>query len=225
MDAAELLKRLKKEKPRSAGAQAGRRDRMVFITVASLLAAVIAVGFMFSGLISNYRTSTLQESAAHLTELNGELKLYVEARISSDWNATHSIVNSVAGANLGPDEALLTYLSREQDIWDVSNITLYMQSGYTVSTDGRVLANDVASETVADARASGEYLTIQESTLIYVVPVDTETTYHGSLIAVVSVAHDLSSFLDSMNISSFGGSAFLYLTQRSGAVVSELTTD
>lgn len=205
--------------------RATKADRLVIAVVLFFLAAVILVSVMFGRLIANYRSNTARESTAHLTEINADLRLYVEAKIDGYWNATHSIANSVTSANLGADESILEYLLQERDIWDVSRITLYTESGYTLSTDGNVIANDVASETISNATRVGEYLTIMESTIIFVVPVDTADEYNGSRIVAVSVVQDLSSFLDNMGISSFGGTGFLYLTQKDGTVVSKQTRE
>lgn len=202
-----------------------KADKMIGIVILWLIAAVIAVAIMFRGVISNYRSSTAQESTAHLTEINQELQLYVEAKIEAYWNASHSIVNSISNANIATDEAMLSYLLRERAIYGVSNITLYTQSGYAVNTDGSVLSNDDASQTVATIKKAGEYLAIRQSTIIYVVPIDTETRYGGSRIVAVSVVQDLSSFLDNMGISSFAGQGFVYLTQNNGAVISKQTHD
>lgn len=198
-------------------------DKMIVIIVLSLLAAVTAVGVMFVGLIRSYRSNTVEESAAHLTEINRELQLYVETRIGEYWNASRSIANSICSADIDSDEELLAYLQQERDIWALSNIALYTRNGYAMCTDGSVIANDVASETITNVLRVGEYLSIRESTIIYVVPADTDAQYHGSEIVAVSVVQDLSSFLDNMGISSFDGTGCLYLTQSNGAVVSKQT--
>lgn len=206
-------------------AAAGHRkklDRMVVITVLLLLAAVIVVGVMFGGLISSYRSSTAKESAAHLTEINEELRLYVETEINEFWNAAHGIASSVRQGNIG-DDVMLDYLASQRDIYAVSDIALFTQSGYAVNADGSVLANDVASETVARIFGGGESLTIQESTVVYTVSVDTNALYHGSEIVAVSVVQDLDSFLDKMGITPFGGAGLLYLTDQNGVVISKLT--
>ena len=165
----------------------------------------------------------MKESAAHLIEIEQELQLYVEAKISEDWRVIHSISNSITSSNLGSDEEILAYITRERDIWNVTNITLYTQNGYSVSVNGDILTNDAASETISHAKKFGEYLTIKNSDINYIVPIDTHVEYKNSRIEAISVVRNLSSFLYNMNISSFEGSAFLYLTQNNGAVVSKLT--
>ncbi len=197
-------------------------DRMVIITVLSLLAAVIVISVMFGGLIRSYRSSTAQESAAHLTEINQELRLYVEAKISEYWNAAHSIANSIRVANTD-DADMLEFLADQRDIYGMSNVTLYTRSGYAVNADGSVLQNDIASDTVAHISDNGESLSIKESIVVYTVAIDTAALYHGSQIVAVSVEQNLSSFLDNMGISSFEGAGHLYLTNNSSAVISKLT--
>ncbi len=198
-------------------------DRMVTVTVLSLLFAVISVSAMFGGLIGSYRSNTVQESVAYLKEINQELQLYIEARIAEYWNASHSVANSIRVANIKDDDAMLDYLVGQRDIYGVSEITLYTRSGYAVNTEGKVLSNDVASKAVAEINSAGESLSVMESSVVYIVAVDTDTLYHGSEIVAVSIVQDLGSFLDNMGISSFGGSDFVYLTQNNGAVVSRLT--
>ncbi len=197
-------------------------DRMVLITVLSLLAAVVVVSVMFGGLISGYRSNTAKESTAHLTEINQELRLYVETKINEYWNAAYSIAGSIGAAHIG-DGDMLAYLANQRAIFGMSGITLFTRSGYAVSADGSVLANDIASEVVARLGESGKSMSIKESTAVYTVAVATDALYHGSPIVAVSVARDLGSFLDSMGISSFGGAAYLYLTSSNGTVISKLT--
>lgn len=217
----------KKKKDAFSGDPAAARlrkksDRAVVATVLSLLAAVIVVSITFSVLIDNYRRSTGEESAAHLTEINRELQLYVETKIGEYWNAAHSMAGSLSAANIG-DDAMLGYLAQQRDIYDMSEITLFTRSGYAVNTRGGVLSNDVASETVADVLLNGESLTIKDSTVVYTVVVDTDELYHGSEIVAVSVEQDLGSFLDSMGISAFNGTGLVYLTKNNGALISKLT--
>ncbi len=197
-------------------------DRMIVTTVLSLLVAVVVVSVMFGGLISSYRNSIAKESAAHLTEINQELQLYIETKIGEYWNAAHGIASSIRRGNIGED-AMLDFLASQRDIYGMSDITLFTQSGYAVRADGSVLANDVASEAVARIADGGESLTIKESTVVYTVSVDTDALYHGSEIVAVSVVQDLDSFLDNMGITPFGGAGLLYLTDQNGAIISKLT--
>ncbi len=205
-----------------AAALRRKPDKIVAATVLSLLAAVIIVSVLFSGLIGSYRRNTAKESTAHLTEINQELRLYVETKIGEYWNAARSIAAGLRAADIG-DDVMLDYLASQRDIYGMSDITLFTRSGYAVNADGRVLANDIASELVAAISESGECLSIKESTVVYTVAVDTDALYHGSNIVAVSVEQNLSSFLDNMGISSFGGAGLLYLTDNDGVVISKLT--
>ncbi|NCB33680.1 MAG: hypothetical protein EOM64_07330, partial [Erysipelotrichia bacterium] len=207
----------------SAASDPGKKfNRLVVITILSLLTAVIAVSVMFSGLISSYRSNTAKESAAHLTEISQELELYVETKISECWISARSIADSIRLANIDNDD-MLKFLANQRDIYGMSDITLFTKSGYAVNADGSVLSNFIASEMVADITNSGESLSIKESTIVYTVAVDTDEQYNGSEIVTVSVERNLSSFLDSMGISSFGGAGLVYLTNNGGAVISKLT--
>lgn len=198
-------------------------DRLIIITIAALLAAVVAVGVTFNRVIVNYRTTTVSESVSHLTEINQELQRYIESKIEEDWNTTSSIANSLNSMDNPSDDDLLAFLGREKSIWNVDNITLYTANGVAVNADGTVPANDVASETVTAARRSGSYMTINDSTIIYVIMINSSVCYHDLPVVAVAVVQDLSSFLDNMNISSFDGAAYLYLTQADGTVVSKMS--
>ncbi len=199
-----------------------KQDKMVVITILSLIGCIIVVSIMFIGLISSYRSNTSTESASHLTEINRELRLYVETKINEYWNAAHSIADSLCVANIS-DDAMLDYLATQRDIYDISDITLFTRSGYAVNVNGKVLANDIASEMVSNINDGKESLSIKESTVVYTVAVNTNTLYHGSEIVAVSVEQDLSSFLDNMGISAFDGTGLVYLTNNNGALISKLT--
>ena len=197
-------------------------DRMIVNVVLALLAAVVFVSVMFSGLVSRYRSNAERESTAHLTEINRELQLYVEAKIEEYWNAARSIAGCIRAANIDND-AMLAYLAGQRDIYGMSGITLFTRSGYAVNVDGSVLDNDLASQALSRISGTGESMSIIKSTVVYLISVDTDALYNGSEIVAVSVEQDLDSFLDNMGISSFGGAGLLYLTSSNGAVISKLT--
>ncbi len=201
-----------------------RIDRMILITVCLLVLAVALFGALFTGLIRNYRNSTATESASHLTEINHQIRLYVEEKIENDWKIAHSAANGLARSiDDSDDRNIFTYLNVARDIWGVSNIIVYTESGLGIGADSEIAANDLASDTVYKAVTQGEHIAIVQSTITYTLPVETDLRLRGDRIVAISVVQDLESFLDSMNFSSFDGSAYVYLTQPNGIVISKFT--
>ncbi len=196
--------------------------RFVSILLFTLLVIAVAIWALFNNLIGNYEKNTAAESADHLVEINHQIKLYVEEKINSDWQVTHSVANVLETSTLD-EKGLLALLQREMDIWDVSDIMVYLEDGRCLSVHGDSKPNDVASEVVYYARLYGEYLSIIQSSITYSVPLHTSLSLDGSSLAAVSVVQNLESFLDHMDFSSFDGSAYMYLTQDNGVVVSKLT--
>lgn len=108
-------------------------------------------------------------------------------------------------------------------IWDISDIVIYTENGYAAGLNNNVLNNDAASDAVVKARDNGEYMKYVNSTVTYTIPVETAMNYRGSKIVAISVVQDLETLLDDMTFSSFNGSAYLYLTQDNGVIVSVLS--
>lgn len=198
-----------------------RFTRMIGLT---LVGIVLGVSLLFTNLIKNYGNQIDVESANHLEEINYQIKLYIEEKIESDWQITHSVANSIVQTtNEDIYHNLLAYIAREKEIWGVSEIIVYAENGVGMRSDGTIISNSLASDTAYYARQLGEYLTIVQSELTYTVPVDTDMQMDGSKIVAVSVMQDVGSFLDNMDFSSFGGTAYMYLTQENGIVISRLT--
>lgn len=200
-------------------------DRLIVIAVISLSVLFLLVILMFRQLLKSYNTSTTHESASHLTEISRKIKLYIEEKIDADWRAIYSIANSINSSNIYSDEELLAFVKRERDIWRITDVMICTENGYGVRLDGSVAPNDVVSETVFQTRRLGEYVTIQNSDMSYSIPLDTDITYKGSKIVAISVIQSLDTFIDNMGVSSFDGTAYMYLTQDNGAVISKLTHD
>ena len=201
-----------------------KRRALILIVGFVLIALVLAVTLLLTKLIRDYGNRIDVESSSHLAEINYQIKLYIEEKIESDWKITHSVANSVMqreGESLYAD--IREYMERERDVWGVTEIILYTEDGYGLRSDGAILASDVASDMAFYAQRQSEYLSIVRSELNYTVPVETNMTLRGSKIVAVSVIQDLGSFLDGMDFSSFGGAAYMYLTQKNGAIISRLT--
>ena len=201
-----------------------RINRFMLTLAGGLLLIVGVVTLLFLQLSHSYEDQIDIESAHHLTEICYQVKLYVEERINSDWNVAYTVANSIErAAHVDPDRTLMPYMESLREIWHVSEIVVLTESGYGIRTDGRVVENSVALEAIYQAQMQGEYLSIIESELTYTVPVETDKTLRDSRIAAVCIVQEVGSFLDEMNFSSFGGEAYLFLTQQNGAVVSSLT--
>lgn len=220
-------------RPKSAAAdpppmekRSPKRDK--FIPAAALTLTLIAglVFLLFNRLTANYKRNVIVESANHLVEINYQLQQSIEDRIDSDWMIAYTVGASVVDSCDANDDASLRHLMKNvRDIWGLSNITLYTQNGYNVDVNGRSEANDLASDRIDKARKLGEYMAIMDSSITYTVPIDTVRTYKGSQIAAVSVMKNMSSFLDDMDFSSFGDTAYMYLSNDEGKVISRLTNN
>ena len=156
--------------------------------------------------------------------MSNQIRLYVEEQVDNDWKIAYSVVDSIEESGYSDDDArILDILRRKQAVWGVSDLMLYTENGDCVYLDGTAESNDLASDTIVKARKSGKYMSVIDSNILYTVPVDTELRFHGSRIAAVSVVQNMKTFLDDMHFSSFGGTAWMYLTGESGIVVSMLT--
>ena len=201
-------------------------DRWVLVPVAALFLVILTVGLLFVNMVKNYKRSIELESANHLIEISHQIKLYIEERIENDWKTAYSVANSVIhSVRDDDDENLFEYILSVRDIWGVSNIVIYTENGVGVNAEGEIIGVDEASEMMYQAKTQGEYYSIVLSTVTYTLPVETELRLGGSKIVAISVVQNIESFLDNMDFTSFDGSAYLYLTQQSGAVISKLSHD
>lgn len=201
-----------------------KRDKTMLAVLFMLLATIATIGFLFITIIGDYQRNTSVESANHLIELNHQVKLYMEGKIAADWRTAYSLADTVAdGDFIKNDEAVFELMRRKKVIWNVTDIRIYTENGYSVSAEGAVEYNTFASDTIAHVKADGEYATISESNVIYAVPVNTPIHYNGSRIVAVSVAQSMATLLDDMGFESFHGTAALYLTMGDGVVVSKLS--
>ncbi|MDD4075577.1 MAG: histidine kinase dimerization/phospho-acceptor domain-containing protein, partial [Eubacteriales bacterium] len=210
-----------KKTPRRPMAQA---KWFIPAVAAGLLLLIILIGITFTNFLQNYQTKSDIESASHLTEINHQIKLYIEEEINNDWKSAYSIAHFLASGRFGGDgEALAAFIAKARDIWGVSDIVVYMEDGTAIDAYGAMPANERALEIVHQAKARGEYSTVEDSAVTYTIPIDTELRADGAKVAAVSVMRDVASFLDRMKFSSFDGTAYVYLTQKDGIVVSRLT--
>lgn len=195
----------------------------VIVILAAMVGCLLLVSALFSRFIYNYKANVVGESAEHLTEINYQIKSYIEEKINTDWKILNSIVNGVNNNAGLDDDGLLSFMDTQRDIWRVSDIAIYTENGRCVSTSGRRSNNDRVSEMIYEARRDGRLMTIVDSIVTYTIPVESELTFKGSRVVAVSVEQELESFIDNMHFSSFDGSAYIYLTQQNGAVISRLS--
>ncbi len=201
-----------------------KRDRFILVCGAVLITVIITVALLFRNVLSSFQQNVSTESAQHLIELNYQLKLYVEEKTENDWQIAENIADNVMDKNVWVDDAALQdMLQRKRDLWQVSNLLLYTENGFSYSAEGTAIANDTALKTVNRAREQHGDITIVAPNIIYTVPVETEQTFHNSKIVAVSVVQSMELFLDSMHITSFDGKGQMYLTDKDGVVISRLT--
>ena len=193
-----------------------------------LLGMALCFGLMialFGNFIGSYKNNIVNESASHLSEINAQIRIYVEEKINNDWKVAQSIANTIISYSPQNNEKELAELIRqERDIWHVSDVYIYTEDGSSIGADGDIKNKDVAADLVYNVRKHGKYMTILSSTVTYTIPVETTAELHGSKVVALSVVQDLESLVDNMGISSFDGTSCVYLTQDNGSKISQLTT-
>ena len=211
-------------KPKPDAAKAKKRmDRFIATAAAVMLVLLVFVSTLFVVVINDYNANVADESALHLLEINQHVRRSIEEQIMIDWRTARSVGDSIVDSNfVDDDDAIFDMITRKRDVWGLSDIILYTESGDNIRSNGSVESNDIASGMVVRARAEGEHLTVIDSSLVYTVPIETTLRYRGSRIAAVSVVREMQSYLDDMQFSAFSGRAWMYLTEDNGIVVSVL---
>ncbi|MDD2649373.1 MAG: ATP-binding protein [Eubacteriales bacterium] len=200
--------------------------RFALLAIVSLLLVISFGAVMFINLIGKFYSNIDVQSASHLEEINYQIRLYIEGEIENDWQVAYGIRNAfIHNVRDNDDTNISEFLTGARDVWQVDDIIIFTDDGSGVRTNGEKLANDVASSTILNAIRYGENTSIIQSTIIYTIPIETELSMNGSRIAALSVERNLQSFLDSMEFSSFGGEANVYLTENTGKIISRLTTE
>ncbi|MDD3253538.1 MAG: ATP-binding protein [Lachnospiraceae bacterium] len=179
---------------------------------------------LFGNFIGKYKDNIISESASHLAEISAQIKIYVEEKIKSDWKVAKSISNGMKTYSPEDSDRLMELLQTERDIWNISDIYVYTENGFSISADGDMKNNDVVSELVYNAEKFGRYMNIVRSTVTYTIPIETDVTLNDSRIVALSVVQDLDTFIDNMGLSSFDGTSCVFLTQCNGSKISQLTT-
>ena len=214
--------------PAPAPKKRGGKKRELFIPAAVGVAvlAILTVFFLFRDILADYQQNATLESAGHLSEINYQLKEYIEDQVENDWLIAYTVRHCLTDYNSAGDGKKLLGLMRELcGLWEIDDIILYTENGFCIGSGGETKSNDLASDMLSEASARGEYMRIIDSDIAYTVPVETALNYNGSRVAAVSVIKSMEPFLDEMGFSSFDESAYVYLCADNGAVISKLTHD
>ena len=201
-----------------------KENKAIFSLLCMLMVCFITMLVLFGNFIGKYKDNIISESASHLAEINAQIKIYVEEKINSDWKVAESISNGMKTYSPEDSDKLMDLLQTERDIWKISDIYVYTENGFSISADGDMKDNDVVSELVYNAEKFGRYMNIVRSTVTYTVPIETDVTLMDSKIVALSVVQDLDTFIDNMELSSFDGTSYVFLTQSNGSKISQLTT-
>lgn len=212
------------EKKASLEKKKNKIDKFLMLCGILVFVFLLFVSFIFFNLTVKYRENMRLGNSVHLIEMSSQLRLYVEEKVNSDWKVAKSVGDSISDSNFEEgDAAIFRMLKKKKNVWGITDLILYTESGSGVYSDGTMIMNDLASDTAAKVLLSGEYFSVIDSSLIYTVPVSTDLRYGGSRVIAISVVQSMASFLDDMGFSSFDGKAWMYLTDESGVVISKLT--
>lgn len=203
-----------------------QKKKVIKGIIAVLFAAAVvifALVWVFQNFISSYKDNITAESASHLVEISHQVSAYIEENIESDWKAAESMVNNLRAHQQDEFDDLLATIRGQQDIWGISDVVIHLEDGHCVNADGDIVHMAESAGPVHNAKNRGRYMTIEQSTVIYTIPLETPLTIKGTQVIGISVARNLDSFIDEMEFSSFDGSAFMYLAESGGTKISQLT--
>ncbi len=193
--------------------------KSIVLTFFSLL---VVIGAFF--LVLTYSKNIKNESAELLLEINSQISKNIEENINYSWNIADSIKQNLEVAVFKNDDAFLSYLNKLCTSYDISNIIIYNEEGYSFSADGRTKPNDLASDLLYQARKNdGKNMYILKSSIAFTITYESNLILHNSKIAGLSVIKNLDGFLKTMNIASYDGDADIYLTEENGLLISQLT--
>lgn len=199
------------------------RDYAILFLIA--LGSVTILVLSLNSLSRSYEKNTEQGSASHLLEINHQIQFSIESTISDSRKIADSLKSYIEEDDGESTDQLFQHMAAEKSIWGIQEIYLYTQDGICVDSADAVQADLNATEFAADIIRESNAYNLSKSQLKYGVAVSTGQQLNGSPIVAVSVARDLGSLLDNMEIHSFGGSGAFYLTRQNGVRVSQTHND
>lgn len=217
-------------KAKTAVNDSGEKDKNLrvtrrFLTMLTiiLVAGLAGIGIIFNSLYSDYKQNISLENANHLIEVNHQFQLYLSEKLDNDLAAARSAANSINSMGKEDSVDALKFMQTECGIRDVFDMFVCNADGWCVNASGDAASADVAQKIFDKSNGAAEHISISNSLLIYTVPTDTQLEIGGKPIVAVSVVQDLDSFIDRMDLSSFDGDAYLFITRQDGGVVSSMT--
>lgn len=186
-----------------------------------LVIIFIALVVTLINFVSLFKKNVISESREHLSEITRQMQNNIEKSITDDWNIGRTLASVIETNPYSNLEELLSYMKQRRDIWGVTSIEVITESGFSIDCDGKRRNNDIASALTVNAIENGRYLSIIQSTLTYLIPVNSTIEIHGSKIVAVSIVQNLDMYLENFNLSSFNNSAYAYLTQDNGICISQ----
>lgn len=199
------------------------RDYAILFLIA--LGSVTILVLSLNSLSRSYEKNTEQGSASHLLEINHQIQFSIESTISDSRRIADSLKSYIEEDDGESTDQLFQHMAAEKSIWGIQEIYLYTQDGICVDSADAVQADLNATEFAADIIRESNAYNLSKSQLKYGVAVSTSQQLNGSPIVAVSVARDLGSLLDNMEIHSFSGSGAFYLTRQNGVRVSQTHND
>ncbi len=203
-----------------------KKDRWRIVFIASLLLIVLLTATSSYHLIGQYDENVKQESANHLLEISSQIAGNIKEEITYNWNIAEAIVSGLSVFNYQSDEQLVQYLKELCEIYELQNMIVYNQDGFTLTTRAQSKHNDLAADLIYNAMAQGgRDMAIMKSTVTYTLTFESQLTLKGAPLVGISVVEDLETFLDRMDITAFHDSAYIYLTQANGSKISQTTAN
>ena len=180
-----------------------------------------AVFIMFSSLADSYKESVAVESAGHLQEITREVRLYIEETLRSDRSLVRSLAVDISEQKFADEAGLLRFLAGHRKNWNIAHIYIYNSKGFCLDETGRQKPHSLSIKDLYDTVERGESLQIDDTQAEYSAIVKSSTQLRGSPIVVISVVRYLSTMVDQMGFSAFGGAGSVYLTHQNGIKISQ----
>lgn len=190
-----------------------------------MMLSTIVIIFLFQILISDYSENVKKESANHLYEINYQFKLYFEESINNIWVTLETAVNTIeSNENLTMDRIISTQKENCR-LRNISNMYFYNEDGYCIDLYGKIKSGEETSKYLYELKSKSYFLEIQNSSIIYTLPIETNIDFNGSKLVAVSILKDLTHFMDQLKFSSFHNKAYFYLTRYDGQLICQLNSD
>lgn len=198
--------------------------RLIYLFAATILLCFSVIALMFLQLIRRYEKDTALESAKHLIEINTQIESNIEKTIKNDRRLARTLASELNSHSFSDENAIFDFLVKTKNVWNVDSIYLYNYAGLCINEKRSIQSLGTASMLAYQTVKYGEMFNVSQSVVECSVAVKTNQRIHEQPIVAVSVARDLDTLIENMDISSFEGRSAVYLTQKDGVKISQTNT-